>query len=114
MKIQSTKSYVSFGRSAFLNGRGLGNLYKNLGTKRTEEFLSKITNAAKQIQGKEFYFLNKSQIIGDIITLKGKYANEKSVEKFSVALNLKANEKVIQNEFEKETKKLKLIDVFDS
>lgn len=114
MKIQSTKSHVAFERKAFVNGIGLGNLYKNLGTKRTDEFPSKITNAAKQIPGKEFYFLNRSQIIGDIITLKGKYATDKCVEKFSIALNLKSNIEEMQKKLEKETSKLKLVNIFDS
>lgn len=114
MRIQSTKSNVSFEKTAFINGIGLGNLYKNIGTKRTDELISKVSNAAKQIPGKEFYFLNRSQIVGDIVTLKGKYATDRSVERFTINLNLKSPQADIQKEFEKETNKLKLTDIFDS
>lgn len=114
MKIQSTKSQVTFEKTAFVNGRGLGYLYKNLGTKKTDEFLTKISNATKQIPGKEFYFLNRSQIVGDTVTLKGKYATDKSVERFSIILNLKSKQDEIQTKFIEETKKLRLANIFDS
>lgn len=114
MKIQSTKSQVTFEKTAFVNGRGLGNLYKNLGNKTTNEFLEKITTAAKKIPGKEFYFLNRSQINGDSVTLKGKYANGKNVERVTITLNLKSNQEEVQKEFEKTTKTLNLSKILES
>lgn len=109
-----TQTQTTFGKTAFVNGRGLGYLYKNIGNKRTDDFLNKISSAAKQIPGKEFYFLNRSQIVGDSVTLKGKYANDKSVERFAVTLNLNANQEEIQKELLKETGKLKLTNIFES
>lgn len=114
MKIQSTKSPVTFEKTALVHGIGLGNLNRTIGVQKTEEFINKLSNAAKQISGKDFYFLNRSQIVGDTVTLKGKYVNNKSVERFLIALNLKANTEEIQKELEKETSKLKLVNIFDS
>lgn len=99
MKIQKTqpnlhaKSKITFQKKAIIEGPGLENLVANMGKRKANEFVKKVSTSIKgisKVHEEAVLKFDETTISGNKVILRGKYVDNHSVEDISIALNKKA------------------------